>query len=124
MVPQNWDPHYIAAPTVATYAAFGKERRMKFANATNLNRKSGVARSRDLLFLFRTGLMFGAAALGADAVSLRAPVGRAYRLIYTQDLICPDVSQRLDDPAGPIDLDRLCHGIRAHAKVNPLVAGR
>jgi hypothetical protein len=27
---------------------------MKFANATNLNRKSGVAQWRDLLFLFQT----------------------------------------------------------------------
>jgi len=28
-----------------------KERRMKLANATSLNRKSGVAKWRDLLFL-------------------------------------------------------------------------
>ena len=39
---------------------------MKFANATNLDRKSGVAQWRDLLFLFqfshrlsRAGLKFG-----------------------------------------------------------------
>src|SRR5271156_2683669 len=34
----------------ATCAAFSKESRMKFANATNLHRKSGVAQWRDLLF--------------------------------------------------------------------------
>jgi hypothetical protein len=33
-------------------AAFRKESRMKLANATNLDRKSGVAQWRDLLFLF------------------------------------------------------------------------
>jgi hypothetical protein len=38
-------------PTTATYAAFRKESRMKFANATKLDRKSGVAQWRDLLFL-------------------------------------------------------------------------
>jgi hypothetical protein len=32
------------------YAAFIKESRNKFTNATNLNRKSGVAQWRDLLF--------------------------------------------------------------------------
>jgi hypothetical protein len=32
-----------AAPDMATCAAFVKESRMKIANATNLNRKSGVA---------------------------------------------------------------------------------
>jgi hypothetical protein len=40
--PERTRISYIAALTV-TYAAFGKESRMKFANATNLNRKSGVA---------------------------------------------------------------------------------
>jgi hypothetical protein len=30
---------------------------MKFANATNLNRKSGVAQGRDLLFPFRAQRM-------------------------------------------------------------------
>jgi hypothetical protein len=34
----------------ATCAAFSEESRMKFANATNLHRKSGVAEWRDLLF--------------------------------------------------------------------------
>jgi hypothetical protein len=34
----------------ATGAAFRKESRMKFANATNLHRKSGVAQGMDLLF--------------------------------------------------------------------------
>src|ERR1700677_3959117 len=33
-----------------TRAAFRKESRMKFANATNPNRKSGVAEGRDLQF--------------------------------------------------------------------------
>ena len=32
---------YCAALTVASYAAFRKESRMKFANATKLDRKSG-----------------------------------------------------------------------------------
>ena len=36
----------------ATCAAFSKESRMKFANAANLNRKSGVAEWRDLRFSF------------------------------------------------------------------------
>ena len=35
-------------------AAFRKETRMKFANAPNLDRKSGVAQGRDLQFHFRT----------------------------------------------------------------------
>src|ERR1700733_4989557 len=38
------------SPTPAC-AVFSKESRMKFANATNLHRKSGVAQWRDLLFL-------------------------------------------------------------------------
>jgi hypothetical protein len=36
----------------ATCAVFSKESRMKFANATNFDRKSGVAQWRDLRFLF------------------------------------------------------------------------
>jgi len=36
---------------MAACAAFRKESRMKFANANNLDRKSGVAQWRDLLFL-------------------------------------------------------------------------
>jgi hypothetical protein len=39
------------SPT-STCAAFRKESRMKFANATNLHRKSGVAQWRDLLCAF------------------------------------------------------------------------
>ncbi len=39
-----------AVPDVAACAAFRKESRMNFANATNLDRKSGVAQWRDLLF--------------------------------------------------------------------------
>jgi hypothetical protein len=35
---------------MATCAAFGQESRMKIANATKLNRKSGVAEWRDLRF--------------------------------------------------------------------------
>jgi hypothetical protein len=38
---------------IAAYAAFVKESRMNLANATKLNRKSGVAEWRDLRFLFR-----------------------------------------------------------------------
>jgi hypothetical protein len=37
---------------MAACAAFRKESRMKFANATNLDRKSGVAKGRDLQFHF------------------------------------------------------------------------
>jgi hypothetical protein len=39
---------------MATYAAFRKESRMKFANATKPDRKSGVAEGRDLQFHLRT----------------------------------------------------------------------
>jgi hypothetical protein len=42
-----------AALDMASCAAFRKESRMKFANATNLDRKSGVAQWRDLRFLVR-----------------------------------------------------------------------
>jgi hypothetical protein len=35
---------------MAACAAFVKESRMKFVNATSLNRKSGEAKWRDLLF--------------------------------------------------------------------------
>jgi hypothetical protein len=38
---------------MAACAAFRKESRIKFDNATNLHRKSGVAQSKDLLFLFQ-----------------------------------------------------------------------
>jgi hypothetical protein len=51
--PERTRISYIAEPPVATYAASRKGSRMKLANATNLNRKSGVAQWRDLLFLFR-----------------------------------------------------------------------
>ena len=51
--PERTRISYIAALTVATFAAFRKESRMKFANAANLDRKSGVAQWRDLLFLIR-----------------------------------------------------------------------
>jgi hypothetical protein len=44
---------YAASPAT-TCAAFGKESRMKFANATKFDRKSGVAEGRDLQFRFRT----------------------------------------------------------------------
>jgi len=46
--PERTRISYIAALTVATFAAFSKESRMKFANAANLDRKSGVAQWRDL----------------------------------------------------------------------------
>jgi hypothetical protein len=38
---------------MATCAAFVKESRIKIANATKLNRKSGVAEWRDLRFLLQ-----------------------------------------------------------------------
>ena len=41
-----------AALDTATCAAFVKESRMKIDNATEFNRKSGVAEWRDLRFLF------------------------------------------------------------------------
>jgi hypothetical protein len=41
--PERTRISYIAGTPKFTYAAFRKESRMKFANATNLNRKSGVA---------------------------------------------------------------------------------
>jgi hypothetical protein len=42
---------YDAALDKTAYAPFFKERRMMFANATNVYRKSGVAQWRDLRFL-------------------------------------------------------------------------
>ena len=41
---------YLAALPTTTYAAFRRERRMKFASATKFHRKSGGAEWRDLLF--------------------------------------------------------------------------
>jgi hypothetical protein len=52
--PERTRISYCAAPAVAACAAFLKESRMRFANATNPNRKSGVAQWRDLRFLFPT----------------------------------------------------------------------
>ena len=40
----------LTALDTTTCAAFVKESRMKFTNATKLNRKSGVAQRRDLRF--------------------------------------------------------------------------
>jgi hypothetical protein len=42
----------LRATTMASGAAFRKESRMKFANATKHDRKSGVAKWRDLQFSF------------------------------------------------------------------------
>ena len=39
--PERTRISYLAAPPKATFAAFRKESRMKFANATDLDRKSG-----------------------------------------------------------------------------------
>jgi hypothetical protein len=69
MVPQNCHPDRSVpgfpatrhSPTT-TCAAFSKESRMKFANAANLDRKSGVAQWRDLRFLFQ----FSRKLLGPD----------------------------------------------------------
>jgi len=41
--PERTRISYISAQPNATYAAFRRESRMKLANATNLDRKSGVA---------------------------------------------------------------------------------
>jgi len=48
--PERTQISYQAALTPATYAAFLKESRMKFTNATEFNRKSGGAQRRDLQF--------------------------------------------------------------------------
>ena len=48
--PERTRISYYAAPPTATCAAFRKESRMKFADAINLGRKSGVAEWRDLRF--------------------------------------------------------------------------
>jgi hypothetical protein len=49
--PERTRISYLAVPSEATYAAFRKESRMKFANANKLDRKSGVTQWRDLRFL-------------------------------------------------------------------------
>jgi hypothetical protein len=50
VIPTGADPDFLhRGPLKATYAAFS-ESRTKFANATNLDRKSGVAQGRDLQF--------------------------------------------------------------------------
>ena len=41
--PEAYRISYFAEPTRSTYAAFFKESRRNFANATNLDRKSGAA---------------------------------------------------------------------------------
>ena len=48
--PERTRISYIATPPAATYAASRKGSRKNFANATDLNRKSGVAQWRDLRF--------------------------------------------------------------------------
>src|SRR5580700_5617030 len=72
----------------STCAAFSKESRMKFANATNLDRKSGVAQWRDLLFifqfshrLFRAGLKFGYRPYGPGSDLRRARSGDRIALL-------------------------------------------
>src|ERR1700723_3518651 len=50
--PERTQISYLAPLATPTYAAFCRERRMKPANATKLNRKSGEAEWRDLRFLF------------------------------------------------------------------------
>jgi hypothetical protein len=54
VIPTGADPiSYIAVAHEGTYAAFRKERRTRFANATKPYRKSGGAQGRDLQFHFR-----------------------------------------------------------------------
>jgi hypothetical protein len=48
--PERTRISYFAKLTTATYAALRKESRRHFINATELNRKSGVAQWRDLRF--------------------------------------------------------------------------
>ena len=52
--PDRSEPEFPATrhSSTATCAAFSKESRMKFANATQFDRKSGVAQRRDLQFAF------------------------------------------------------------------------
>jgi hypothetical protein len=47
--PERTRISYLAKTKMATYAAFLKESRTNFANATKFNRKSGAAKRRDLL---------------------------------------------------------------------------
>jgi hypothetical protein len=53
---------------MAARAAFVKESRMKIANATKLNRKSGVAQWRGPRFLLPFTQMLGVAKEGFEAV--------------------------------------------------------
>jgi hypothetical protein len=51
VIPTEANPDFCHAPLdKVACAPFRKERRMKFAEATNLHRKSGIAQWRDLLF--------------------------------------------------------------------------
>jgi hypothetical protein len=49
--PERTRISYYASPDRTTCAAFFEESRMQFDNATNVDRKSGVAQWRDLQFL-------------------------------------------------------------------------
>jgi hypothetical protein len=51
-LPERTRISYFAKLKVSTYAAFLKESRRNFASATNLYRKSGGAKWRDLLCAF------------------------------------------------------------------------
>jgi len=46
------------------------------------------------------------------------------RLVYLQDLIRYHVLERLNDAAGPVNLDRLGDLLRSQAKMHPLVADK
>jgi hypothetical protein len=63
--PERTRISYIAAPHAATYAASRKGSRKKFANATDLDRKFGVAEWRDLLFLCRFSHRLGRAGISS-----------------------------------------------------------
>jgi hypothetical protein len=56
VIPTGAYPDFLARGTGSTCAAFRKESRMNFANATKFDRKSGVAEG-DLLFHFRAQRM-------------------------------------------------------------------
>jgi hypothetical protein len=43
VIPTGADPDFLTVPSKAAYAALRKESRTKFADATKLDRKSGVA---------------------------------------------------------------------------------
>ena len=75
---RSWYPWLVVGVScIGACAAFSKESPMKFANASKLNRKSGVAQWRDLLFLLlQDGFHEIARLVHVDAVLNRQLVGQ------------------------------------------------